>query len=123
MKQSNKPAGGLGSRVVRHSSAPKVEPKPRAINPGAAAQLGTSLGNHATVQQTKGPLKGAGQPIYGGPGFKSPVGPTPQTKAGPGSGRTVHRSGSQSRHGDVAQGQGRSHQSREIIPERGRPMK
>jgi hypothetical protein len=125
MKQSsgNKPAGGLGSRVVKHSSNPKVEPKARAVNPGAAAQLGSHLGNHATVQQTKGPLKGAGQPVYGGPGYSTPKGPTPQTAAGPGSGRVVHKSGSQSRHGEVVAGQGRSHQSREIMPARGRTYK
>jgi hypothetical protein len=99
MKQGNRPAGGLGSRVVKHSSNPKVEPRPRAVNPAAAGQLGTSLGDHATVKQSPGarPLKGAGQPVYGGPGYEA-KGPM-QGKVGVGGGRTIHKSGSQATHG------------------------
>jgi hypothetical protein len=103
--------GGHGSRQIKNSSAPKVEPKPYAMSPAASEQLWTSLGNHATVQQTKGVLPGAGVPLKSGPGY-SAKGPTP-TVAGPGGGRTVHKSGSQAMHGAGA-GE-RPARAREII--------
>ena len=40
--------GGIGNRKVVHSRAPKAEPRPRAINPSAAAQLGALVGDHTT---------------------------------------------------------------------------
>lgn len=44
----NKPAGGIGSRVVKSSNAGrKVEPKAVGIKPGHAGQIGQALGNHA----------------------------------------------------------------------------
>jgi hypothetical protein len=119
MKQSgHKPAGGIGSNKVTHKFVPKVEPLSKRVNPAAADQLGRSLGNQAMEPGGK-MLKGAGQPVYGGPGYSTPKGPTPQTKAGPGSGRTIHHSGSQGIHGGVA-GQ-KAPQAREIIEKAGGP--
>jgi hypothetical protein len=44
----NKPGGGMGSHQVHSSkSARKVEPRSQGIRPGAAAQIGRALGNHA----------------------------------------------------------------------------
>jgi hypothetical protein len=44
--KSNNAGGGYGSRQVVRSQNPKVEPKAKAVRPGATAQLGTALGNH-----------------------------------------------------------------------------
>ena len=84
-----------GGRTPVHASAPKVEPKARAMSPGAVSQLGAHVGRQRAVE-----------PLVAGPGYKPPVGPT-QSGVGPGAGRTVHRSGSQGQQGPVAPGEGR----------------
>ena len=61
----------------------KREPVPKAVHETAVAELGRA------VQYSKSPL-------YGGKGLDHPH-PRP-TVAGPGGGRTVHRSGSQGKH-------------------------
>jgi hypothetical protein len=74
--------GGHGSRPVSHTRAPKVEPKPHAINPKAVAQIGTS------------PFLGRDE-LREGRGY-GPVGPTDNVAAvGVGGGRTIYKSGSQ----------------------------
>jgi hypothetical protein len=99
MTRSNA-GGGYGSNKVVHSSNPKVEPTTRAVPPAAAAHLGTALGNHATGDGYHGVLKGAGVPLYSGPGFEA-KGPVP-CGVGPGAGRDVHSTGSQAIHGKPA---------------------
>jgi hypothetical protein len=78
--------GGLGMSKVVHRSAPKVEPKSTAINPGGAAQLGGKAlaPKYAT-------------PLEAGPGYSTPVGPTSSMGQGPGANRQTHPSGSQAR--------------------------
>jgi hypothetical protein len=74
--------GGLGSRPVTHTRAPKAEPRAHAINKDAVGQIGISqfLGR---------------DPIREGRGYE-PVGPTDNVAAvGVGGGRTVYQSGSQ----------------------------
>jgi hypothetical protein len=119
MKQvsGSKAGGGIGSKVVRHSSNPKTEPRPRAANPGGAAQLGTALGTHVSANGGR-EVKGAAQPLYAGKGYSTPVGPT-KSVAGPGGGRDVHRSGSQCMHGSNP-GE-KPGQARQIIEAAGAP--
>jgi hypothetical protein len=85
-----KSGGGLTSNKLKQSKAPKVEPKPRAVSPAAAAQLGAAVQfKKPNLQQGKGYSQG-------------PMGPTGvrgtfnSASQGPGSGRYVHPSGSQS---------------------------
>jgi hypothetical protein len=78
---SHRPAGGLHSRNVSHTSAPKQEPKPHRASPAGASQIGqkTAYKKDELIQ---------------GKGYATPVGPT-QSVAGPGGGRNIHPSGSQ----------------------------
>ena len=48
-RMGHKPGGGLHSRNVRHSTAPKVESKPYAKNPGGVSQYGGAQGDHVTT--------------------------------------------------------------------------
>src|SRR5262245_11112942 len=90
--------GGIRSNKVRHSQGPKVEPRPRAINPGAVADLALAKGNHTT---DKGDLPFKSRQLDVGRGYQTPVGPT-KAVPGPGGGRTIHQRGSQGQHGPVA---------------------
>lgn len=91
--------GGINSNKYKTSKAgQKVEPVTHKANVGAVAQQG------AAVQFEK-------QPLTQGKGYEpKPCGPTGApgqynaAKQGPGSQRTVYRSGSQSEYGPVAQG-------------------
>jgi hypothetical protein len=82
MPSSHRPAGGLHSRNVSHTSAPKQEPRPHRASPVGASQLGQK------VAYQKDEL------LSRGGGYSPPQGPT-QSVAGPGGGRDVHPSGSQ----------------------------
>ena len=93
MRRSGPGAGG-GHQMnkVSHRSAPKAEPKPHAIDPGATAQIGMSrfLGRDE---------------LRDGKGYATPRGPTDNVKAvGVGGGRDVHRAGSQGTHGTPDRG-------------------
>ena len=100
MRRSGKGSGGgYGSRNVRHVTAPKVEPRSKRIREPAVAQIGGNYGDHVTRAGSTGWRPGS---IYGGAGYNNPVGPTNMALSGPGAGRQVMRSGSQSQHGDVA---------------------
>ena len=90
----NKPAGGLGSRVVTDSkSARKVEPHAQGIRPGAAAQIGHALGNHAQEAGAKklNPVIPARTPGYNAP-----------TGANTNSNPNVMARGTQAMHGPPA---------------------
>ena len=83
--------GGYGSRPTSHVQAPKVEPVSHRANPAGAAQLGRSVNFRK-------------EPLEQGRGYEpSKMGPTGIANAtfnasqqGPGSGRTIFKSGSQS---------------------------
>ena len=95
--------GGYGSRNVRHTSNPKVEPRAYARNPGAVAQYGVHVGNHVTT------LGGSESSYKGEPdtmrrGYQNPVGPTSMALSGPGSGRTIYKTGTQCQTGPVNPG-------------------
>jgi hypothetical protein len=74
--------GGLGMNKVVTGKSPKVEPRSQAIRPAGVAQIGLAVDPKAVA------------PIRGGRTL-GPVGPTNNMVAGPGAGRTVHKSGSQ----------------------------
>jgi hypothetical protein len=99
-RMGHKPGGGLHSRNVRHSTAPKVEPRANAINPSWVAQRGALVGNHAT--NTRGSTDYTGAERSLGRGYSNPVGPTNMALSGPGAGREVLRSGGQGCHGQPA---------------------
>jgi hypothetical protein len=89
--------GGIGNSKVVNVSAPKPEPRARAINPGGVGQLGNKQGSHATDRRHETPYRG--EEFVRGKGYNV-GGPTDNVKAvGVGGGRDVHRSGSQATYG------------------------
>jgi hypothetical protein len=102
MATGHKPGGGLHSRTVKHTTAPKVEPRARAINPSAVNQLGNFVGDHVTNRDSTGYR---GEPLVRGPGYNAPLGITDPVKAvGVGGGRTIYKTGYQDQHGRPAPG-------------------
>jgi hypothetical protein len=113
MTSGHKPGGGLHSRNVRHSTAPKVEPRPHARNPATVAQYGALVGNHATHQGKLTPYRG--EPDFTRAGYSPPQGPTNMALSGPGAGREVMRSGGQGTHGQPAAGNPPPNRQREAL--------
>jgi hypothetical protein len=73
MARSNA-SGGHGSRQVKNNTAGrKVEPRPRAVAPGAASQLGSQMGNHVTEMGAKMKPWGGSVPLYSGRGYSAPT--------------------------------------------------
>jgi hypothetical protein len=90
---------GGGARFVERS-APKAEPRARAVSPAAVSQLGVHQGNHATDSGGR-VLRGGAQSLVTGPGLMC-HGPT-VTVPGVGGGRTLYgQSGTQHQHGEAA---------------------
>jgi hypothetical protein len=88
---------GISSKNVRHTTAPKVEPKPHAKRPAGTAALGSMYGDHATNRPGSTGFKG--EKLDGGRGYSPPVGPTDNVAAcGVGGGRTVFKTGSQQQY-------------------------
>jgi hypothetical protein len=105
------------------SRAPKIEPRPKAVHPGGAGQLGQSQGSHVTRGEES---NYRGDPFYRGRGYATPVGPTDNVAAcGVGGGRKVYASGSQGTQGGANPGNPRPVPSRHMIesygPESSRP--
>jgi hypothetical protein len=104
----NKPAGGIGSRVVRNVGVKTGQPS-RKVNPGAVGQFGSQMGNHST--DGKSVLRNPAMPLYAGvlPGVGSvPLGNQTAQEAGqgPGAGRTNYgKAGMNGSHGPVNPGQ------------------
>jgi hypothetical protein len=96
-------AGGPKSRNVKHTTAPKVEPRARGINPSGVAQLGALVGDHVTGRGGRS-VGYRGEELVRGKGYATPVGVSDPVKAvGVGGGRTLHgQAGQQSQHGPVA---------------------
>jgi hypothetical protein len=115
-RSGHRPGGGLHSRVVKHSSNPKVEPRPHARNPGAAGQYGQMQGSHVTRGEESS-YRGEPDPTMRR-GYNAPVGPTNMALSGPGAGREVMRSGSQSTWGNAAPGNAPS-KTRDILSQFG----
>ena len=89
---SHEPGGGYGSKNVVHSRNPKTEPDAHAVDKDAVSQVGQALGFKAPNS------------LYEGEGYNAPPRRTPWS-VGPGQGRSVMSSGSQSTHGPVARGE------------------
>jgi hypothetical protein len=98
--KGHKPAGGLHSRVVKHSTNPKAEPRAYARNPAAVSQLGNKVGNHVTSTVN---TDYRGDPDFVRRGYNV-VGPTNLAVSGPGAGREVMKAGGQGTHGAVNPG-------------------
>lgn len=77
-----KTGGGYGSAKQVEAKKGKQEVRSRAVSPAAVAQQG------ASTQFRK-------EELYQGRSFQ-PIGPKDHTAVGPGAGRTIHPSGSQS---------------------------
>jgi hypothetical protein len=90
--------GGYNSRVVKHDRKTKQEPVAHKANPAGVADQGMAVQyRKEPLQQGKGyepkPMGSTGVPGY----FNS-------AQQGPGSGRTIHKSGAQSQYGPVNPG-------------------
>jgi hypothetical protein len=111
--KGHSPGGGIKSRVVRHVTASKSEPRPKAVHPGGVSQLGSSQGSHVTRGQDS---SYRGDPFYRGKGYATPVGPTDNVAAcGVGGGRKVYASGSQGTAGATNPGNPPAVPDRHII--------
>jgi hypothetical protein len=95
---------GISSKNVRHTTAPKSEPRPHA----------SLVGNHIT---NKSSTRYRGEPDYARRGYQNPVGPSSMALSGPGAGREVLRSGGQGQHGQV--NPGKSPERRGLLSEFG----
>ena len=97
MAKGNRPAGGIGSRVVTKQSVRTGAPA-RGVNPGHVAQQGIALGNKA-MDSSK--LMNPVEPKLTTSPRSVPLGNQTALSAGqgPGSGQTVSSSGSQAQHG------------------------
>jgi hypothetical protein len=60
--------GGIRSDKVIHRSAPKAEPRARAVSPAGARQLGQAIGN------IKGGILNPTEPLFQGKATTSPAG-------------------------------------------------
>jgi hypothetical protein len=94
-----KSGGGITMNKVSHASGPKREPIARAVSPAAVSQMGVA---------TPFPK----EPLHQGKGYSQ--GPMPPTGIpgkynsaweGPGSGRTIYRTGAQNLYGPVNPGE------------------
>jgi hypothetical protein len=117
MRRSGKGSGGgYGSRPHRDVRAPKSEPKPRAMSPGAVNQFGAKVGDHTTDKRSSSGYRG--EELVRGKGYTPPVGPTDNVKAvGVGGGRKIYACGGQGVQGEVNRGQ--STPKRDILSEYG----
>jgi hypothetical protein len=89
-----KSGGGITSNKLVSTHNPKQEPRVNVVSPGAVSRLGGQVGvgtPHLPLYVNKVTAS-------------SPIGPSDNTKVGPGANRTVMRSGSQSQHGPSAPG-------------------
>jgi len=82
---ANRSGGGINSRVVSQTNAPKREPISHAVSVGAVSRQGAVVGEGT-------PHKA----LYSGQGYSTPRGPTDGMDCRPGgNGRQVMRAGSQ----------------------------
>jgi hypothetical protein len=81
--------GGYESNKVAHTNNPKTEPQSHPVSVGAVSRLGAKVGEGT-------PLKTLYQ-NYNPQQASTPIGPTHMNVAGPGAGRMVMPSGSQSK--------------------------
>jgi len=96
--------GGLTSnKLVTKREGTREQPRVRGVNPAAVADIGAAKGNHSENRD----LPYSARQLYSGKGMQTGVQlgnakATDVGRGGPGTGRTVHRAGSQGQHGPVA---------------------
>jgi hypothetical protein len=95
--------GGIDSKNVAHTNAPKREPINHPVSQGAVSRLGGMVGEGT-------PFKN----LYSSKAT-TPFGTTPSV-AGPGGGRMVMKSGSQGQHGSAVPGTARPGANKPIFP-------
>jgi hypothetical protein len=105
---------GISSKNVRHSTAPKREPRTHAKHPGGVSQYGGAQGDHVTTHGG-GQTGYRGDPVNIGPGYKNPVGPTNMALQGPGAGCNIMKSGGQGTWGETNPGQPRPNRQRDAL--------
>jgi hypothetical protein len=95
---NHRPGGGIASRQHVETGYRTGKSKER-IRHAGVAQIGQRQGNHVTEQGATS--YGGINPFTGAKGFPSELGNilAPATKCGPGSSRTVYKSGFQDQHG------------------------
>jgi hypothetical protein len=103
MRRSGKGSGGGIGMNKNVNVGVRTGKKSRAVNPGWVGQLGTALGDHITERKESSNYRGEG---FGGSNALNPVEYgnkcalySAGSKAGPGSDRTVMKTGSQGVHG------------------------
>lgn len=102
MRRSGKGSGGgLGNSKVTKQSV-RTGSAARGVRAGGVAQIGSSMGDHATDHSK--PLRGAVEAVHAGPGPAGgavPLGNEIATNVhggGPGAGREVYACGCQGQH-------------------------
>jgi hypothetical protein len=120
-RNSGHRAGGGIASNKRVEKPVRTGTPSRGVSPAGVSQIGSSMGNHVTEVGRKMNPRGAVTSSYGG---KAPVNAGAELGnanalrgVGVGGGRTIHGTGSQSRHGPVA-GQPKP-QGRDILSEFG----
>jgi hypothetical protein len=105
-KQGNRPAGGIGSRVVVKPNIHFAGQSAKGITPGHAASHGMAYGNHATdstkTMRNVGPEKFTAAPVANATKLGNQT--SLEAGQGPGSGRQVLPAGVQGCHGAPAPG-------------------
>ena len=103
MAKNHRPAGGIGSRNVV-SKRVRVGAGARAVHPGGAGLIGTSIGTHVTEKRKETDYRGV--PVFGGDVMPSKFGNqiAAATVCGPGGSRNIYRTGVQGQHGNAVQG-------------------
>lgn len=93
-KSSHRPAGGLKSRNVVNKPV-RTGAANKAVRPGYAGQIGSSVGTHITGRRNETDYRGVG--MKGGAALPSTLGNTlaQKTVCGVGGSRTIHKTGSQ----------------------------
>ena len=90
-----------GGRTPVKGSIRSGPPRASVVSPAGAAGIGVAVGNHAEGKTVSAPK----QPLYTGTKPGVPAGNAVALnvgKGGPGAGRVVHATGSQSQHGPAA---------------------
>jgi hypothetical protein len=91
---THKPAGGPKSRQVTQKPVRTGNPN-RAVRPGFAGQIGTSIGTHVTERRRETDYRG--ERMKGGAAIASKLGNqvAAETTCGVGGSRTIYKSGGQ----------------------------
>jgi hypothetical protein len=100
----SKAGGGVRSNKV-HSQGVRTGKPRHAVNPKWTSQIGSALGNHATNRTGMMPTSKVVERYRAGPAIASELGNTRALNVGgggPGKGRQVYATGSQTVHGPAA---------------------